>query len=164
MNKYEQHEQFTKNVIGWAEARKLIPNSTPFAQAGKTLEEVAELWQAKVKADKSEIKDAIGDIAVTLIIGNYLHWTGINAPFDDETNEFKYLYTQDPTSSGEYFREGIQQILDHTIKNEHQHAYRSLVRLCKGQRLDFNECCELAWDEIKDRKGEMKADGVFYKE
>lgn len=164
MNEYEQHEEFVKNVIGWAEARKIVPNSTPPAQTGKTLEEVAELWQAYVKNNKAEIKDAIGDIAVTLIIGNYLYWTQLDNRCLEEVNEFKFLYTQDPTSSGEYFKEGVQQIINHTIESGHQHAYRSLVRLCKGLRLDFNECCLLAWHEIKDRKGTLGADGVFYKE
>ena len=160
----QEHEQFVANVISWANERKIIPNSNPMAQIGKTLEEAAELWQAKVKNDKAEIVDAIGDIAVTLIIGNYLHWTGPTAPYDDSLNEYRFLVTQDPTSSGEYFHEGIQQILEHAIKYEYQHAYRSLVRLSKGLRLDFNECCELAWVEIKDRKGTLGADGIFYKE
>lgn len=33
-------------VIQWAEARKIIPNSTPLAQTRKTLEEAGELLEA----------------------------------------------------------------------------------------------------------------------
>jgi len=56
-------------VIQWAEARRIIPNSTPMAQAIKTMEEVTELLSALHRGDKAEIKDAYGDILVTLIIG-----------------------------------------------------------------------------------------------
>jgi len=57
------------DVIRWAEDRKIIPNSTPLAQAIKTTEEVAELLKALSKGDMAEAKDAYGDILVTLIIG-----------------------------------------------------------------------------------------------
>ncbi len=80
------------DVIRWAEARKIIPNSTPLAQGRKTLEEVGELLEAAaglnalnrlVKMDPflvesaavramaaqllGEFKDGVGDVLVTLI-------------------------------------------------------------------------------------------------
>lgn len=57
------------DVIRWAEARHIIPNSTPLAQAIKTTEEVAELLKALSKGDVEEAKDAYADIVITLIIG-----------------------------------------------------------------------------------------------
>ena len=66
MNTYRSTEI---EVVRWAEARQIIPNSTPLAQAIKTTEEVAELLKALSKGDKAEAKDAYGDILVTLIIG-----------------------------------------------------------------------------------------------
>jgi len=57
------------NVIRWAEARKIIPNSTPMAQAIKTHEELGELLSALLRDNRAEIEDAYGDILVTLIIG-----------------------------------------------------------------------------------------------
>ena len=57
------------DVIRWAEARGIIPNSTPLAQAIKTTEEVAELLKALSKGNLEEAKDAYGDIVVTLVIG-----------------------------------------------------------------------------------------------
>lgn len=60
------------DVLRWAEARNIIPNSTPLAQAIKTTEEVAELLKALSKGDKDEAVDAYGDILVTLIIGSAL--------------------------------------------------------------------------------------------
>lgn len=66
MNSYRATEM---KVIQWAEARKIIPNSTPMAQAVKTAEEVAELLKALSKGDMAEAKDAYADILITLIIG-----------------------------------------------------------------------------------------------
>lgn len=66
MNSYRKLEML---VIQWAEARQIIPNSTPMAQAVKTAEEVAELLKALSKGDMAEAKDAYSDILITLIIG-----------------------------------------------------------------------------------------------
>ena len=74
------------DIIRWAEARCIIPNSTAKAQAQKTLEECGELLEAatalyvleqtgvskdvpvyKMWLDK--YKDAVGDVMVTLING-----------------------------------------------------------------------------------------------
>ena len=62
-------EQIEIEVIRWAEARKIIPNSTPLAQAIKTTEEVAELLKALSSKNTEEAKDAYADIIITLIIG-----------------------------------------------------------------------------------------------
>jgi NTP pyrophosphatase (non-canonical NTP hydrolase) len=56
-------------VIQWGEARGIVQNSTPFAQAMKTKEELEELFDAISKDDKDAIKDAYGDILVTLVMG-----------------------------------------------------------------------------------------------
>lgn len=56
-------------ILRWAESRRIIPNSTPMAQAIKTHEELGELLSALHRGDKAEIVDAYGDILVTLIIG-----------------------------------------------------------------------------------------------
>ena len=56
-------------VIRWAEDRLIIPNSNPRAQAEKTQEELFELNAALDMKDREAMKDAYGDILVTLIIG-----------------------------------------------------------------------------------------------
>jgi NTP pyrophosphatase (non-canonical NTP hydrolase) len=56
-------------VVQWGEARGIVQNSTPFAQALKTKEELEELFDAISKDDKDAIKDAYGDILVTLVMG-----------------------------------------------------------------------------------------------
>jgi NTP pyrophosphatase (non-canonical NTP hydrolase) len=72
-------------VIRWAEARQIIPNSNPKAQSMKSIEECSELLEAatalKVLKDagmaetpiyahwQDKYRDAIGDVMVTLVIG-----------------------------------------------------------------------------------------------
>jgi len=73
-------------VLRWAEARKIIPNSTSVAQARKTTEETAELLEAAASLRalrqagvpethpvyvewKEKYRDAVGDVVVTLING-----------------------------------------------------------------------------------------------
>lgn len=73
-------------VVQWAEARRIVPNSTAKAQAQKTLEESGELLEAatvlKTLIDTGipkdskiyahwldKYKDAVGDVVVTLING-----------------------------------------------------------------------------------------------
>ncbi len=84
-------KELEMDVIRWAEARKIIPNSTPVAQTRKTLEEAGELLEAAaglrtmnrlfqknpsacddafielVEELRAEFKDAVGDVLVTLI-------------------------------------------------------------------------------------------------
>jgi len=56
-------------VIQWGEARQIVQNSTPFAQAMKTNEELKELFEAIEANDRVAMADAYGDILVTLIMG-----------------------------------------------------------------------------------------------
>ena len=57
------------DVIVWGTKRGIVQNSSPYAQALKTKEELYELFDAISKDDKDAIKDAYGDILVTLVMG-----------------------------------------------------------------------------------------------
>lgn len=70
------YESVELDVIRWAEARKIIPNSTPSAQLMKAVTEMGELIDGEMKNDLPEIKDAVGDILVCLI--NYCALRDIN--------------------------------------------------------------------------------------
>lgn len=54
-------------IIRWAEARQIIPNSTPQAQFLKAVSEMGELADALNKKDLAATKDAVGDTLVCLI-------------------------------------------------------------------------------------------------
>ena len=98
------YAEFEMKVIQWGEARGIVQNSTPFAQWKKTMEESIELVEAFVENDRDKMKDAYGDILVTLIMG------------------------------------------------------------CATADISLVECLELAYNEIKDRKGFLNKDGIFVKE
>jgi len=91
-------------VVQWGEQRKIVQNSTAAAQAIKTQEELDELIDAIQQGDREAMKDAYGDILVTLVMG------------------------------------------------------------CACADLDLVSCFELAYQEIKDRKGFLNKDGIFVKE
>ena len=55
------------DVIRWSEARKIIPNSTPFAQSMKAVEEINELVDALREDKREDAIDAVGDTVVCLI-------------------------------------------------------------------------------------------------
>lgn len=92
------------DVIRWAEARKIIPNSTPAAQLLKALSEMGELADATTKNNREDAMDAVGDVLVCLI--NY----------------------------------------------------------CALQDFNLVDCLEMAYDQIKNRKGTLLPSGVFVKE
>lgn len=64
-------------VEEWAREKGILAKATPLKQALKTLEETTELCNAVVDKDMHEIKDAIGDIVVTLIIQAKMQGTTI---------------------------------------------------------------------------------------
>jgi len=54
-------------VIQWAEARRIIPNSTPETQFLKAVSEMGELADALNKKNRAAIIDGVGDTIVCLI-------------------------------------------------------------------------------------------------
>jgi len=77
-------KKLSKNIITWGREKGILDKSNPLAQLGKTQEEVNELFESliaqnndwvsfkntkgKMVNTRAEINDAIGDIAVTLIL------------------------------------------------------------------------------------------------
>lgn len=92
------------DVIRWAEARRIIPNSTPSTQLLKAVSEMGELADATTKGNREDAMDAVGDVLVCLI--NY----------------------------------------------------------CALQDFNMVDCLEMAYNQIKDRKGTLMPSGVFVKE
>lgn len=80
-----QYKELESLVIKWAEDKGILEKATPLTQARKTEEEVYELIEACVAQQngnetfinskgkkvntQEELKDALGDILVTIIIG-----------------------------------------------------------------------------------------------
>lgn len=62
------HHNKETDIITWAERRGILPHASRMAQAEKTREEVQELIEAIAADDLDAIRDAIGDIYVTIVI------------------------------------------------------------------------------------------------
>ena len=76
-------------VIRWAEARKIIPNSTAQTQLMKTVSELGELCDAEIKGDMEGIEDGVGDVLVTLILYCDLRGTSIRKCLDGAYDQIK---------------------------------------------------------------------------
>lgn len=61
-------ETLVASIENWGKDRKITVNGNPITQAIKTLEETHELLEAVNRNNQHEIRDAIGDIIVTLIM------------------------------------------------------------------------------------------------
>ena len=96
--------EYEMKVIQWSEKRKIIPNSTPMAQAIKACEEINELVDALRDNNKVEAIDAVGDATVCLL------------------------------------------------------------NVCALMDVNFTDCLKAAYEQIKDRKGYMNAEGIFVKQ
>ena len=84
------YASFEIDVIHWGEARGIVQNSTPLAQARKTLEECGELIEACATGNKEAMADAYGDILVTLIIGCATADLDLTKCLEGAYNEIKY--------------------------------------------------------------------------
>ena len=70
------YADYEMRIIQWAEARQIIPNSTPATQLLKAMSELGELADATIKNDVDGIADGVGDVMVCLI--NYCALQDIN--------------------------------------------------------------------------------------
>lgn len=133
-------EEFKEKVEGWAQVRGIYDQSTEAKQVDKFKE---ELWEYLTSSSIDELKDAIGDMAVCIVNAYYLQKRkGLYIPKNYEV-DIKCLCLS--VSDGEYIS-----------------AILALEGISNGLRLDFKDCMQMAWDEIKDRKG-MMIDGLFVK-
>lgn len=162
-------EQFQQNVQRWATERGIYEHSTALAQALKAVSEVGELCDAVIKNDRDALVDAIGDTAVTLINAGH---------FYQHEWDVEYIYYFEDSKRPRQERAAFcaKAIGDAALKaagsammgskvgDYLDAAMYTLFGLCVGSDFDFDDCCESAWQTIKDRKGRMVAGGAFVKE
>lgn len=84
------YADYEMRIIQWAEARKIIPNSTPETQLLKAMSELGELADATIKKDKAGVIDGVGDVMVCLV--NYCALQDINLVncMESAYNEIKH--------------------------------------------------------------------------
>jgi hypothetical protein len=175
------YNDLTTAVLTWATARNIIGDNakgTPFAQLKKTLEEVNETrdallthevlkqYRGEKDAVLNEIKDGIGDVCVTLIIGGQMQQM-IPQPDMELTTDKSNLDLMDEVA--EYVLEAAPLLKMHTylsvtqIVDKFEGILFRLKLIASRFGWTLEECLECAWDEINDRKGRM-VNGEFVRE
>jgi hypothetical protein len=174
------YPDLTAAVLTWATARNIIGDNakgTPFAQLKKTLEEVNETRDALVLADAAqrmtgrvgsaelnEIKDGIGDVCVTLIIGGQMQQM-IPQPDMELTTDKSNLELMDEVA--ERVLEAATLLYSPEARTSIVACFELILYRLKliASRFGWTleECLECAWDEIKDRQGKM-VNGEFVRE
>lgn len=133
-------------IIDWAKKRNL---NDPDKQYLKVLEEIGETAKAILRNDIDEIKDGIGDIAVTIII--YYHQLT------------KDLIVETSYEGDNLTDKRIFQFLIFCISKEDDQALYYLIDLAGKHNTTLKECLNLAWNEIKNREGKT-INGTFIKD
>ena len=75
------------DVIQWANEKGILLKGTKAGQYRKTVEEVGELGEALINKDQDAIRDAIGDVAVTIIIQAHMNGMSFQECLDAAYNE-----------------------------------------------------------------------------
>ena len=162
-------KELNKKIEQWAVDRELDKKGTVEGQAIKTAEELAELIKGISKGDINLIKDSIGDVYVTLVIGNMLYkrfdLSRIyieNEDFLSKIEESSLSYNKSRQIRLLAFK--IREIIEneYVVENLRNTQYL-LLRIAKMYNLDFKECVEAAYKEIANRKGKT-VNGTFVKE
>ena len=135
-------------ILQWAKEKNLLKLENAPKQRLKLLEEVGETAGAILKNKTDDIKDSIGDIFVVLVI------------LSDQLSE-EILYDMNGVAKDD--DQDFVFLFDNILNPKR--IYYSLAYLkdiCRKLNLDLTECANLAWNEIKDRKGQT-IDGNFIK-
>lgn len=148
-------------IKGWGEKTKISSNGKLGAQALKFVSEYAE-YQLNIDKDK-DIKDDLGDMTVVLVMIAGL--SGLNT--DDVLSPNVGQTTVQGKSEvliGRY----LDLLTDGVLKgNDLSQAikllYRDILEVATRHRLNFKDCLDTAWNDIKDREGVMTSSGVFVK-
>lgn len=154
--------ELTKNIEQWATDRDLH-TADPIKQYDKLIEEFGELMKGINKHDMAMIKDSIGDMYVVMTIMSMQTDNSMVKLLEDggiETirpkhSTFGYMFVL--SDLGDLLNDRISFIMPqiYDLKNQ-------LSRTCGEYYLDFTECVELAYNEIKGRTGTM-INGKFVK-
>lgn len=152
----------TEKIEQWAEDRNLH-TADPIKQYDKLIEEFGELMKGINKQDMDMIIDSIGDMYVVMVIlskqtGNSVLSLLKNGGVDTlRPKHSTYSYVHIIAALARELNKGSY------ILSEIYELKKQLAKTCGEYYLDFTDCVTLAYEEIKDRKGEMR-DGKFVKE
>lgn len=135
-------------------------------QSLKLSEEFGELCAGYLKKNEELTKDSIGDCAVVIVGLALLIKEDVNQIFEESVfvenrNVTKCLNWLNANISNFQLRQGSRQRKYCRLNLASSIGYLKSISNALGY--DFEECFELAYQEIKDRKGRW-IDGTFVKE
>ena len=176
MNKITQNltiQELVPLIQEWAKEREIYERLTPFDELLKTHEEVGELIKACYDNDKPAIQDAIGDVMVTLINYCYFRKENFNTIFlnalslKNNTNDdcvilsfsankllIELLHSEYKMSKYNYTGNCYTHIL---------YIVKYLNNIAELEDTTLEACMNIAYNEIKDRKGRI-INGKFVKD
>lgn len=143
-------------ILEWAKIKDLLHHENESKQRLKLIEECGELSSAILKNDIEKQTDGIGDVFIVLTILEQQikqnpAFSSYRAVFDKEIdNPIKLDTTHE-----------IVMILYKLIRADY-FSYSILNEIAFALDLDLAHCANMAWNEIKDRKGET-INGTFIK-
>lgn len=159
-------KELIKNIEAWGIERELDKKGTVEGQSIKTAEEISELIIGISKNKIDVVKDSIGDVFVTLVIGNML---------DMMLDIYEEYYKEVARNLETYLEENkkeeiacLAQGITDVIRNGYDddtlyYGLTNLMAIADVYDLDFVDCVESAYNEIANRKGKM-VNGTFVKE
>jgi hypothetical protein len=155
-----------ENVIEWAKERDLIKPENATKQVFKLVEEVGEIFGAYLKNEIDGVKDGIGDAQVVLII--LLEQLGQKRKtcclgVEMIQNDFDKILMGLSNSVGRI----CHTFIGWNRKSVHYYhielCFMYLEKIAEKHNTTLNECLELAYNEIKNRKGKT-VNGSFIRE
>lgn len=173
-------QELNKKIIEWAKEREIDKKGTVEGQVIKTIEEMSELIKGICKDDIDLIKDSIGDVYVTLVIGSLItngekETLKIFKKIESEWNKYEKEENVNvenwcENEEKEWIKDLLFEASEKILRKNFKYGYYQLDGLwnslyCYAIRRNTNlkECVELAYNEIANRKGKM-VDGQFVKE
>ena len=175
MNKITQNltiQELVPLIQEWAKEREIYEQLTPLDELLKTNEEVGELIKACYDNDKTAIQDAIGDVMVTMI--NYCYFIELDA--------IEYIKQAVDLSVTGYYtisyvmnaHNTLGRLISLYVWNEGKEISKpsglrvfSILHYLNGiahlEGTTLEECLNIAYNEIKNRKGRI-VNGKFIKE
>jgi len=167
MNKITQNltiQELVPLIQEWAKEREIYEQLTPFDELLKTHEEVGELIKACYDNDKPAIQDAIGDVMITMI--NYCYFIELDA--------IKYIKQAVDLSVTGYYtisyvinaHNALGRLISLYVWNEGKEISEpsglrvfSILHYLNGiahlEGTTLEECINIAYNEIKNRKGKI---------
>lgn len=163
-------KEHIKNICDWADSKGLTENGTMDAQFEKIYEEITELREALKNQNLLEIKDAIGDIFITLVVAKQMEIKNCECVVrafydyridkdvkvsDDDINKF----LDDDFNKLKFIRNNSDYVSNKIVNS----IVGTLYIASKSYDMEFLECVAHSYEIISKRTGKI-INGSFVKD